>query len=102
MSNYLSGDLASLLLRIDRVRVYLTENWDSPDSEEIAEILGIEITKEIDLEVVIKGTVQVRVPIGYDTSDIRYISGSINNFEFDDSDIEVLDFDLNLDSTTEV
>lgn len=87
--------------QVEQLREYLAENWDSPESEDIANIFGIETTKDIDLDVVIKGTVSVTVPMSYDVSDIRHISGEVGDISFDDSDIEVTSHSLAIVETNE-
>lgn len=87
--------------KVEQLREYLAENWDDLEAEDIANIFGIETTKEIDLNVVIEGTVSVTVPMRYDVSDIRYISGEVNDISFDDSDIEVTSHSLSVTKTTE-
>jgi phosphopantetheine adenylyltransferase len=87
--------------QIEQLKEYLAENWNDLEAEDIANIFGIETTKEIDLDVVIKGTVTVKVPMHYDTDDIRYISGEVNDISFDDSDIEVTGHSLTVTKTNE-
>jgi hypothetical protein len=87
--------------QIEQLREYLAENWDSPDSDDIANIFGIDDTKEVTLDVVIKGQVTVTVPMRYDVDDIRYISGEVGDISFDDSDIEVTSHSLTVTETNE-
>ena len=87
--------------QIDRVKEYLIQNWDDPDSEEICDILGIAKTRTIDLELVIKGTVSVEVPITYDAENLNYLSATIE-FNFDDSEVDTLDVNLEVKDTTNI
>jgi len=85
--------------QIEAVKQYLIENWDSPDSEEICDILGIDKTKTISLDVVIKGSVSVEVPLTYNADDLNYLSADIS-FDFNDGDVDTLDVDLDVKQIT--
>ena len=95
------NDLTSLIFKIENVRKYLAENWDSPDSEEICEILGIEAHKTLDVEVVVKGIVSVKVPLGFDVDDLHGISATID-FDFDGYEVETLSNDLDLKEVRDI
>ena len=87
--------------KVEQLREYLAENWNDLEAEDIANIFGIETTKDVELDVVIKGQVTVRVPMRYNTDDISYISGEVKDIDFDDSDIEVVDHSLSVVETNE-
>jgi len=86
--------------QIEAVKQHLIENWDYPDSAEICDILGIDKTKTISLDVVIKGSVSVEVPITYNADDLNHLSATIE-FDFDDSDVDTVDNDLEIKQITD-
>jgi hypothetical protein len=72
--------LANAKSKIDEAKDWLLEaraGWSGSDNEfaeyygELAEILGVEFTEEIDVELTFKMTARIKLPIGYDldTSD---------------------------------
>jgi len=81
--------------QIDELKDYLETNWDNLDGEEIANIFGIETTKTIEMTVIIKGTVSVKVPMNYDKDDLASISTDIE-IDFNDSDVETENSELEI------
>jgi hypothetical protein len=86
--------------KVEKLTEYLDENWDDPESPEIAEIFGIPLTKSIEVDVRITGTATLSVPRAYDSDDLRYLSASID-FSIDDYDVETTSHDLEVQSITE-
>jgi DNA-directed RNA polymerase sigma subunit (sigma70/sigma32) len=81
--------------QIAELKDYLETNWDNLDGEEIANIFGIETTKTIEMTVIIKGTISVKVPMNYDKDDLASISTDIE-IDFNDSDVETEDSELEI------
>ena len=86
----------------DKLKDYLVENFDEIGEEyanEIANIMGIELSKSVDVEfnVTIKATVSM--PVNKDVSDISVydfdieISSNVNDYEIEsyDADIDSID-----------
>jgi hypothetical protein len=87
----------------DKVKDYLVENYDEIGEEhatEIATILGIDLSKEIEVEfnVTIKATVSV--PVNEDASDLSVYDFDIT-IESNESKYEIQDFDADIDSIDE-
>jgi hypothetical protein len=87
----------------DKIKDYLVENYDEIGEEhatEIATILGIDLSKEIEVEfnVTIKATVSV--PVNEDASDLSVYDFDIT-IESNESKYEIQDFDADIDSIDE-
>jgi hypothetical protein len=87
----------------DKVKDYLVENFDEIGEEhatEIANILGIDLSKEIEVEfnVTIKATVSV--PVNEDASDLSVYDFDIT-IESNESKYEIQEFDADIDSIDE-
>lgn len=87
----------------DKIKDYLVENFDEIGEEhatEIANILGIELSKEIEVEfnVTIKATVSV--PVNEDASDLSVYDFDIE-ISSNESKYEIQEFDADIDSIDE-
>jgi hypothetical protein len=87
----------------DKVKDYLVENYDEIGEEhatEIANILSIDLSKEIEVEfnVTIKATISM--PVNEDVSDLSVYDFDIT-LESNESKYEVQDFDADIDSIDE-
>ena len=87
----------------DKVKDYLVENYDEIGEEhatEIANILSIDLSKEIEVEfnVTIKATVSM--PVNEDVSDLSIYDFDIT-IESNESKYEILDSDADIDSIDE-
>jgi hypothetical protein len=87
----------------DKIKDYLVENYDEIGEEhatEIANILGIDLSKEIEVEfnVTIKATVSV--PVNEDASDLSVYDFDIT-IESNESKYEIQEFDADIDSIDE-
>ena len=87
----------------DKVKEYLVENYDEIGEEhatEIANILGIDLSKEVEVEfnVTIKATVSM--PVNEDASDLSVYDFDIT-IESNESKYEIEDFDADIDSIRE-
>ena len=88
---------------IDKVKDYLVENFDEISEEhatEIATILGIDLSKEVEVEfnVTIKATISM--PVNEEVSDLSIYDFDIT-LESNESKYEVQDFDADIDSIDE-
>jgi hypothetical protein len=87
----------------DKVKEYLVDNFDEIGEEhanEIANILGIELSKSVDVEfnVTIKAT--VCMPINKDVSDLSVYDFDVE-ISSNESDYEIEEFDVDIDSIDE-
>jgi hypothetical protein len=87
----------------DKVKDYLVENYDEIGEEhatEIANILSIDLSKEVEVEfnVTIKATVSM--PVNEDVSDLSIYDFDIT-IESNESKYEILDSDADIDSIDE-
>mgnify|MGYP000058596010 FL=1 len=87
----------------DKVKDYLVENYDEIGEEhatEIANILGIDLSKEVEVEfnVTIKATISM--PVNEDVSDLSVYDFDIT-IESNESKYEILDSDADIDSIDE-
>jgi hypothetical protein len=77
----------------DKVEEYLDDNWDSIDEEvrdELCEIFGIEDTVTKTVNIMVKGTIDITAPRGYDWDNIESdinpsVDVSIDNSDLDES-----------------
>jgi len=80
--------------QISDVQEYLTENYDSLDehADEIARLLGIELTNEVTVDVNVTFSVTMTLPIGIEADSV---DGSDFSFhvESQNSDYEIADYD---------
>ncbi len=80
--------------QIENVREYLVENYDSLDehADEIARLLGIELTNEVTVDVNVTFSVTMTLPIGIEADSV---DGSDFSFDIssENSDYEVQDYD---------
>jgi len=87
----------------DKVKDYLVENYDEIGEEhatEIANILGIDLSKEVEVEfnVTIKATISM--PVNEDVSDLSVYDFDVT-IESNESKYEVQEFDADIDSIDE-
>ena len=87
----------------DKVKEYLVENFDEIGEEhanQIAEFLGIELSKSVDVEfnVTIKATVSI--PVNEDVSDLSVYDFDIE-ISSNESKYEIEEFDADIDSIDE-
>jgi hypothetical protein len=100
--NALTQRVANYESAHDKVRDYLTENYDELEehAEEIARLLSIDLSKEVEVQfdVTIKATISI--PVNKDVSDL-----SVYDFDIDissnESDYDVQDFDADINSIDE-
>ena len=88
---------------IDKLKDYLVENYDEIGEEhatEIANIFGLDLSKEIEVEfnVTIKATVSI--PVNEDVSDLSVYDFDIE-ISSNESKYEIQDFDADIDSIDE-
>ena len=88
---------------IDKLKDYLVENYDEIGEEhatEIANIFGLDLSKEIEVEfnVTIKATVSI--PVNEDVSDLSVYDFDIT-IESNESKYEIQEFDADIDSIDE-
>jgi predicted RNA-binding Zn-ribbon protein involved in translation (DUF1610 family) len=85
--------------RINRVKDYLTENYDELEmhADEIANILQIELSREVTYTVTMVATVTVSVPVGEDGEDILnenlYIDANHGDIVIDSYDVDSISED---------
>lgn len=85
--------------RINRVKDYLTENYDELEmhADEIANILQIELSREVTYTVTMTATVTVSVPVGEDGEDILnenlYIDANHGDIVIDSYDVDSISED---------
>lgn len=86
--------LSKLDSQIESVREYLVENYDELEehADEIARILGIQLTNEVVIDVNVTFSVTMTLPIGIEADSV---DGSDFSFslESENSDYEVQDYD---------
>ena len=87
----------------DKLKDYLVENYDEIGEEhatEIANIFGIDLSKEVEVEfnVTIKATISI--PVNEDVSDLSVYDFDIT-IESNESKYEIQDFDADIDSIDE-
>jgi hypothetical protein len=87
----------------DKLKEYLVENFDEIGEEhatEIANIFGIDLSKEVEVEfnVTIKATVSI--PVNEDASDLSVYDFDIT-IESNESKYEIQEFDADIDSIDE-
>ena len=86
----------------DKVKDYLVENFDELEehAEEIAKILGIDLSKTVDVEfnVTIKATISI--PVNKDVSDLSTYDFDVE-ISSNESDYEIEEFDADIDSIDE-
>jgi hypothetical protein len=80
--------------QIENVREYLVENYDELDehADEIARLLGIELTNEVTVDVNVTFSVTMTLPIGIEADSVE---GHDFNFDItsENSDYEIQDYD---------
>ncbi len=80
--------------QIENVREYLVENYDSLDehADEIARLLGIELTNEVTVDVNVTFSVTMTLPIGIEADSVDGHDFSFH-VESQNSDYEIADYD---------
>lgn len=87
----------------DKVKDYLVENFDEIGEEhatEIANILGIELSKTIDVEFDVRIKATISIPVNEDVSDLSVYDFDIT-IESNESKYEIDDYDADIDSIDE-
>jgi hypothetical protein len=87
----------------DKVKDYLVENYDEIGEEhatEIANILGIDLSKEVQVEFIVTIKATVSMPVNEDVSDLSVYDFDIT-LESNESKYEVQEFDADIDSIDE-
>ena len=86
---------------ISQVKDYLIENYEDlgDHAKEIAEFLGIELTREVSVDIHVTVTATLTIPADKDVSDLSYdLEFSL---ESTDSDVELEEYDINIDRVRE-
>jgi hypothetical protein len=87
----------------DKVKDYLVENYDEIGEEhatEIANILGIDLSKEVEVEFTVTIKATISMPVNEDVSDLSIYDFDIT-LESNESKYEVQEFDADIDSIDE-
>jgi hypothetical protein len=87
----------------DKVKDYLVENFDEIGEEhatEIANILGIDLSKEVEVEFTVTIKATISMPVNEDVSDLSVYDFDIT-LESNESKYEVQEFDADIDSIDE-
>jgi len=87
----------------DKVKDYLVENYDEIGEEhatEIANILGIDLSKEVEVEFTVTIKATISMPVNEDVSDLSVYDFDIT-LESNESKYEVQEFDADIDSIDE-
>lgn len=87
----------------DKVKDYLVENFDEIGEEhatEIANILGIELSKTIDVEFDVRIKATISIPVNEDVSDLSVYDFDIT-IESNESKYEIDEYDADIDSIDE-
>ena len=87
----------------DKVKDYLVENFDEIGEEhaiEIANILGIELSKTVDVEFDVRIKATISIPVNEDVSDLSVYDFDIT-IESNESKYEIEEYDADIDSIDE-
>jgi hypothetical protein len=87
----------------DKVKDYLVENFDEIGEEhatEIANILSIDLSKEVEVEFTVTIKATISMPVNEDVSDLSVYDFDIT-LESNESKYEVQEFDADIDSIDE-
>ena len=87
----------------DKLKDYLVENFDEIGEEhatEIANILGIDLSKEVEVEFTVTIKATISMPVNEDVSDLSVYDFDIT-LESNESKYEVQEFDADIDSIDE-
>jgi hypothetical protein len=87
----------------DKVKEYLVENFDEIGEEhstEIANILGIDLSKTIDVEFNVTIKASISIPVNEDVSDLSVYDFDIT-IESNESKYEIEEYDSDIDSIDE-
>jgi hypothetical protein len=87
----------------DKVKDYLVDNFDEIGEEhatEIANILGIDLSKEVEVEFTVTIKATISMPVNEDVSDLSVYDFDIT-LESNESKYEVQEFDADIDSIDE-
>ena len=86
---------------ISQVKDYLIENIEDlgDHASEIAEFLGIELTREVSVDIHVTVTAQLTIPAGKDVEDL-WMDFELN-LESTDSDVVIDEFDIDINRVRE-
>ena len=87
----------------DKLKDYLVENYDEIGEEhatEIANILGIDLSKEVEVEFTVTIKATISMPVNEDVSDLSVYDFDVT-IESNESKYEVQEFDADIDSIDE-
>jgi hypothetical protein len=87
----------------DKLKDYLVENYDEIGEEhatEIANIFGIDLSKEVEVEFTVTIKATISMPVNEDVSDLSVYDFDIT-LESNESKYEVQEFDADIDSIDE-
>ena len=87
----------------DKVKDYLVENYDEIGEEhatEIANILGIDLSKEVQVEFVVTIKATVSIPVNEDVSDLSVYDFDVE-ISSNESKYEIEEYDADIDSIDE-
>jgi hypothetical protein len=87
----------------DKLKDYLVENYDEIGEEhatEIANIFGIDLSKEVEVEFTVTIKATISMPVNEEVSDLSIYDFDIT-LESNESKYEVQDFDADIDSIDE-
>ena len=88
--------------RIDDVREYLIENYDDLElhADEIAKLLGIDLSKTVDVTFQVEITATITMPVGKDFDDLSEYDFEIT-LDSCDSDYEIDSYDTTIERMRE-
>jgi hypothetical protein len=87
----------------DKVKEYLVENYDEIGEEhatEIANILGIDLSKTVDVEFTVTIKASISIPVNKDVSDLSTYDFDVE-ISSNESEYEIEEFDADIDSIDE-
>jgi hypothetical protein len=87
---------------VEKVREYLIENYDELDehAKKIADLLGIELSNEIEVEMSVTIKATIVVPIGTSVYDLSTYDFDVE-LSCNESDYEIQDYDADVDDIRE-
>jgi hypothetical protein len=86
----------------DAVKDYLVENYDELEdhADEIAKLLGIDLSKTVDVEFIVTIKASISIPVNKDVSDLSTYDFNVE-ISSNESDYDIEEYDADIDSIDE-
>ena len=103
VKNTITNQYEAMKNRVNKVRDYLIENYDELEdhADEIAQLLGIDLTKSVEVQIEVTFTATIAIPVGKSIDDLSEYDFDVD-LMLNESGFEIENWTSNVDSVYEI